>query len=228
MKAGPGAGDLEQAHADQHGAADPGHQARVPPGEGERPHRGLEAERHEQERDAKAEGVDEGENGTAGGGPARRRQRQHGGQRRPDARCPAEPEHHPEQRRAGQARFRAGGRAHDPAREGEPVEDSGEQEPEQDGQAAEDLRQQPDVAGQQVAEPAQGRAVRDEDDREPEDEQGGSGDHPGSRRGLGDRRRGHRRRRDRYSGSGPRRPPSGGSTGRVTGVSVALRRRPCR
>src|SRR5690348_561856 len=118
---GPGAGHLEQADADQHGAADPGDQAGPAAEERERAHRHLEAERHQQERNPQAERVDEGEQGAAGDRAGGGGQRQDGGERGADAGSPAEAEHDAEQRRSGQARLGPGGGAHDAAREREPV-----------------------------------------------------------------------------------------------------------
>ena len=158
-------------------------------------HRDLEAERHQQERNPQAQGVDEGEHGAARHGAAGGRHRQHGGQCGPDAGSPAEPEHNAEQRRPHQARLRPGRGPHDAAREGEPVEDPGEQQPEHDRQPAQDLRQQPGMPRQQVAEPAEGRPVRHEDDGEPEHEQRRPGDDAAPRRsgrGRGERRSGYR------------------------------------
>src|SRR5215469_14630040 len=65
QRAGPGAGDLQDADGDQHRPADQADRAGVPPGKAERADPSLERQGKDQERNAKAKAIDERQNRPA-------------------------------------------------------------------------------------------------------------------------------------------------------------------
>ena len=101
---------------------------------------------------------------------------EHRGQRRADARRPAQPEHHPQQRGPGQAGPRPHRRADHPARERETVQEPGEQQAEHDGEGAEHPGDDALVVHEQAAQAARGRAVRGEQRGKAQHEEHGPGD----------------------------------------------------
>ncbi len=220
---GPGPGHLEHAHHDQQGPADPGHQACVPSGVAEHPHAALERDRHDQERYAQAEAVDEGQERAPRRRPRGGGQGQHGGQGGADARRPAQPEHDAEQWRPGQPGPRPDRRAQHPAREREPVQQACEQQAEHDRDRAQHLGHAGLVVGQQgAAQTAGGRAIGREQGREAKDEQHRARDRPapaGRSRWFGRRVVDHDAgrydravgRRDRGRRRGSTRQPLGGA-----------------
>ena len=137
----PGAGHLEHADQHQQPAADPGDQLGVPPGPAERGHPALERERHDQERDAQAQPVDERQHRAAHRGARGEGHGQHHAQGGTDAGRPAQREQHAEQRRAGQPGPRPERGPGDPPGDREPVEHPGEQQAEHDGHRAQHLGQ---------------------------------------------------------------------------------------
>jgi hypothetical protein len=178
---GPQAGDQQDADDDQDGAADPGHRARVPAQEGRRAHRPARPEGHEHERDAQPQAVGDPEERAPPCGGLRVGEGVDRGQRRPEARRPAQPEHHAEQRRPGQAGDRPRRDPRGALQERQPAE---ERQAQNDRDDAEHPVEQVRPLEQQPAEAAERRAERDEDQREPEHEQHGAGEHPPPRRAL--------------------------------------------
>jgi len=165
----PEAGHHEQSDHDKHGAAHDVHDADVAfqPGDGSA--HPAESERDQQERDPEPEAVHGAEQRTARRGAAVEAQRENRGQRRPDARGPAEAEHEAEERGTGET----GGDA--PARSGRALQErelADEHEAHDDHDHPGDARDDVHPLFEQEPCDTEHEAERHEDDAESEHEQG--------------------------------------------------------